>query len=194
MCQVVRATLDIATHFLFYSYLRTHSGLVTEAMKINKREIEQRMRRFEQVCRNAGVKLTHQRMEIFREVAQTGDHPDAETVYQGVRDRVRTMSLDTVYRALWLLNDLGLITTLGTGRERTRFDANLGRHDHFVCIRCGLTRDFYSDELGKLKLPESVNALGQVEATHVEVRGICLKCATKEKAKPNTSRKREAKP
>jgi len=163
-------------------------------MKIDKREIEQRMRRFEQVCRNAGVKLTHQRMEIFREVAQTGDHPDAEKVYKGVRGRVRTVSLDTVYRALWLLNNLGLITTLGTARERTRFDANLSRHHHFVCVRCGLTRDFYSDELGELKLPEAVNALGLVEATHVEVRGICLKCATKKEAKPNTSRKREAKP
>ena len=69
-------------------------------MKIGKREIEQRMERFEEVCRNSGMKLTHQRMEIFREVAQTGDHPDAEKVYQGVRKRMPTISLDTVYRTL----------------------------------------------------------------------------------------------
>jgi len=150
-------------------------------MKIGKREIEQRMERFEEVCRNSGMKLTHQRMEIFREVAQTGDHPDAEKVYQGVRKRMPTISLDTVYRTLWLLKDLGLITTLGPPRERTRFDANLSHHHHFVCIQCGLTRDFYSDEFDELRLPDSVKAFGRVETTQVEVKGVCLKCNAKEK-------------
>ena len=119
-------------------------------MKTAEREVEACMERFEQVCRDAGAKLTHQRMEIFREVAQSGDHPDAETVFQGVRQRIPSLSLDTVYRALWLLSDLGLITTLGPPRGRTRFDANLTRHHHFVCSNCGLTRDFYSDDFDDL--------------------------------------------
>ena len=156
-----------------------------------KREIERRMMCFEQVCRSAGVKLTHQRMEIFREVAQNGDHPDAETVYRGVRKRIPTMSLDTVYRALGLLSDLGLVTTLGLPRERTRFDANLRRHHHFVCRRCGLTRDFYSDTLDELRLPRSVRAVGSVETTHVEARGVCRRCATKEEATSRKSTKKE---
>jgi Fur family peroxide stress response transcriptional regulator len=144
-----------------------------------KREVEQRMARFEQVCRDAGVRLTQQRMEIFREVARTGDHPDAEMVYKRVRDRMPTVSLDTIYRTLWLLNDNGLITTLGSSRERTRFDANLARHHHFVCTRCGLTRDFYSEELDDLKLPRSARAFGAIETTLVEVRGVCRQCTGK---------------
>ena len=148
------------------------------------------MARFEQVCRSAGVKLTHQRIEIFREVVRTGDHPDAETVYKGVRKRMPTVSLDTVYRTLWLLNDLGLITTLGSAKERTRFDANLNRHHHFVCIRCGSTRDFYSEEFNELNLPESAQDLGQVTTMHVEARGVCRECASKNEDKPDDSRKR----
>jgi len=150
-------------------------------MKVTKQDIEQRMARFNEACRKSGAKLTHQRMEIFREVAQTADHPDAEKVYQGVRERMPTVSLDTVYRNLWWLNELGLITTLGPLRERTRFDANLNRHHHFVCVQCGLTRDFYSDKLDKLTLPESVQSIGYAEMTQVEVKGVCVKCATKEK-------------
>ena len=146
-------------------------------MKIDKAEVERRMKHFEAVCRDEGVKLTHQRIEIFREIAQTGDHPDADQVFQRVRDKLPTVSLDTVYRTLWLLKDLGLITTLGTSRERTRFDANLTSHHHFVCRQCGFTRDFYSADLDNIKLPESVDYLGQIEATHVEVRGICQNCA-----------------
>jgi Fur family peroxide stress response transcriptional regulator len=159
-------------------------------LNTDQQEIGDRMTHFEQVCRSAGVKLTHQRMEIFREVAQTGAHPDAETVYRGVRERIPTVSLDTVYRALWLLSDLGLITTLGPSRERTRFDANLRRHHHFVCVRCGLTRDFYSDTLDELRLPQSLNAIGRVETTYVEARGVCRECARTNHAKPSTTNKK----
>ena len=150
-------------------------------MKIAKQEVEQRMFRFNEVCRKSDAKLTHQRLEIFREVAQTGDHPDAETVFKGVRERMPTVSMDTVYRTLWWLKDLGLIKTLGSQRARARFDANLDRHHHFICTQCGLTRDFYSDKFNKLKLPESVLGIGQAEMTQVEVKGICHQCAVKEK-------------
>ena len=152
-------------------------------MKVSSPEVKQRMAHFEEVCRKSGIKLTHQRIEIFREVAQTGDHPDAETVYQGVRKRMPTVSLDTVYRTLWMLKDLGLVTTLGAAREKTRFDANLNPHHHFVCARCGLMQDLVCKEFDKIQPPESVKELGQAETTHVEVRGVCLTCAKQEKAK-----------
>lgn len=148
-------------------------------MNIDTREVEERMAHFETVCRREQIKLTHQRIEIFREVAQTGDHPDAEQVFQRVRKRLSTVSLDTVYRTLWLLNDLGLVTTLGSSRERTRFDANLNSHHHFVCAKCGCTRDFYSTELDHIQLPDSVDSLGKIVNTHVEVRGVCLDCVDK---------------
>lgn len=147
-------------------------------MKTEKQELEKRLGHFETACRKSGVKLTHQRLEIFREVALTGDHPDAETVHQRVRTRLPTVSLDTVYRTLWLLKDLGLITTLGSHHQRTRFDANLDNHHHFVCIRCGLTLDFFSDEFNELRFPAALESVGIAEAASVEVRGICHSCKT----------------
>ena len=161
-------------------------------MKVDKGEFERRMKRFERECRDAGAKLTHQRLEVFREVAQTGDHPDAETVYRRVRERLPTVSLDTVYRTLWLITDLGLINTLGPSRERTRFDANLSRHHHFICVDCGLTRDFYSDALDELKLPTAVKAYGRVETTHVEVRGVCQSCGDRSEANGRRSKSRKS--
>ena len=148
-------------------------------MTIQKKEIQRRMENFGRICRETGVKLTNQRMEIFREVAQTGDHPDADQIYQRVRSRLPTVSLDTVYRTLWLLNDLGLVVTLGVSRERARFDANLEIHHHFVCERCGFTRDFSSEDVDNIRLPDSVASLGEIGATHVEVRGVCRECLKK---------------
>ena len=149
-------------------------------MEIDKLELEKRMAHFETIFRNEGIKLTHQRIEIYREVACTGDHPDAEQVFKRVRERLSTVSLDTVYRTLWLLRDLGLLTILGSSRERTRFDANLSGHHHFVCKECGYTCDFYSTEFDNFTLPDSVvNSLGDIETIHLEVRGVCRNCIVK---------------
>lgn len=128
------------------------------------------------VVRDAGVKLTHQRLEIFRELAGNESHPDAEAVFLAVRERVPTVSLDTVYRTLWLLHELGLITTLGPRRDGIRFDTNLERHHHFVCVRCGLVRDFRSEALNALPIPDEVSARGTVTDVRVEVRGVCASC------------------
>lgn len=153
--------------------------------EVEQQEVEQRVAHFERLCRDAGIRLTHQRLEIFREVARSDDHPDAETVYRRVRERMPTVSLDTVYRTLWLLNDHHLISTVGLSRERTRFDANLTRHHHFVCVRCGLTRDFTCDELDELPLPSSARAFGRIETTLVEARGVCAECAAAAKGSAN---------
>ena len=142
-------------------------------------ELQQQLHRLEEGLRQAGVKLTHQRLEICHEIAGAGNHPDAEAVYTGVRERVPTISLDTVYRTLWLLLDLGLINTLGTPRERMRFDGNNTPHHHFICTECGEARDFYSEDLDHLRVPDSVRDFGTVEKTQVEVKGICLQCSRK---------------
>lgn len=139
---------------------------------------------FVKMCRDAGVKATHQRTEILRELAATDEHPDAETIYQRVRKRLPTVSLDTVYRTLWLLVDLGLITTQAPGRRRTRFDANLDQHHHFICSNCGFTRDFYSDRLNDLNLPDCIAELGAPQQTQVEVHGLCHACRAEEKKQP----------
>lgn len=137
---------------------------------------EERLARWTAVVREAGVKLTHQRLEIFRELSSSQSHPDAEALFRAVRVRVPTVSLDTVYRTLWLLHDLGLIATLGPRRDGIRFDPRLERHHHFVCVRCGLVRDFQSEELNALPIPEALDQLGGALEARVEVRGICTSC------------------
>ena len=134
------------------------------------------MSRLKDGLKRSGLKLTHQRLEIFREVAKTGIHPDAETIFKGVRERVSTISLDTVYRTLWLLLDLGLVNSLGPSRERVRFDANLKPHHHFVCERCGLIRDFNSQHLESMEFPQEAEAFGEPVSLHFEVKGVCTKC------------------
>jgi Fur family transcriptional regulator, peroxide stress response regulator len=126
--------------------------------------------------KRAGVKLTHQRLEICREIAAVTTHPDAVTVYNHVRERVPTISLDTVYRTLWTLFELGLIEALGTLHESIRFDGNTAPHQHFVCSKCRTTYDIFDPELAKVPIGKSIRKIGQVEKTQIIVRGICRNC------------------
>jgi len=111
-----------------------------------------RLDRFMSAASYDGLDLTHQRLEIFREVSSSLDHPGAESVFRGVRRLIPTVSIDTVYGTLWMLNDLGLITPLGPQGESVRFDASPAQHHHYVCVRSGLAKDFESADLGALPL------------------------------------------
>jgi Fur family transcriptional regulator, peroxide stress response regulator len=159
-------------------------------MKVIASEIEQRVEALKRAARKAGVKLTPQRLEIFREVAASIEHPSAEMVLKAIQPRMPTVSLDTVYRTLWLLVDLGLVSTLGPKRTSIRFDANPAHHHHYVCLRCGLARDFESADLDALRVPHALKELGSIASSHVEVRGLCNRCT---KTEHKSDRKQEHK-
>jgi len=127
--------------------------------------------------KSAGLRMTPQRMEVYREMIRSSGHPGATEVHEGVRRRLPSISLDTVYRTLWKLVELGLLRPLVTTGDRIRFDPVLETHHHFVCTRCGRTIDFTSSELDNLEIPEAARRLGSVLDAHVEVRGICSSCA-----------------
>jgi len=146
-------------------------------VSVRKSELDRRMRAFANTCRTKGLKATHQRMEIFRELAGSEEHPDAETIFRNVRQRVPAISRDTVYRTLATLEGQGLIRKAEALSGSTRFDANTDRHHHFICTVCGAIKDFRSQALDDLPIPNSVRSFGNIESAQVQVRGVCSACA-----------------
>ena len=145
-------------------------------MKVETKEVERRVKAFYEMCRRYDVKVTHQRAEIYRELARTKEHPDAETIYGRVRRRIPAISLDTVYRTLRLLEKKGIISRVGSLGKRTRFDANTARHHHFICTECGFVGDVYNKEWDAFPTPKDERAMGRVNSVHVEPRGLCKAC------------------
>jgi Fur family transcriptional regulator, peroxide stress response regulator len=150
-------------------------------------DIEARLARFLAVCRRQGVKITRQRLEVFRAVAATDAHPDADQVFRTVRPKLPTISLDTVYRTLWTLIDLGLLANLGPDQRRVRFDANLDPHHHFVCATCGVAVDFRHPAFDRLPVPKAVTGLGSIQRVQVEFRGVCARCQAADTTPPPRS-------
>ena len=145
----------------------------------SKCQIESRMQSFREMCARRGFRITPQRTEVFREVACTDDHPDAEAILKRVRRRIPNVSLDTIYRVLYRLEDEGLIARVQVSSDRLRFDGNADNHHHFVCSRCGTIRDFTSDEVDRLRMPAEVQEWGEVEERHLQIRGVCRECLKK---------------
>jgi Fur family transcriptional regulator, peroxide stress response regulator len=143
-------------------------------------EVERRVSLIADTLRDAGFRLTRQRMEIAREVASSEAHPDVESVYRLVRGRIPSLSLDTVYRTLAELDRLGLVCQVNATPGPARYDANRDLHHHYVCRKCGLIRDLYSDSLDSLSPPEPERLPWRVERVEVRFRGLCEECERKE--------------
>lgn len=140
---------------------------------------------FKNICHAAGVKFTQQRMIIYRELANNPNHPDAEAVFKNVRSQLGNISLDTVYRTLWLFKDMGLITSLGPSRERMRFDPNLTPHHHFICTECGLISDINSEAVDTSDIQASVKSIGNIGRLQINIHGVCHECERTDKFTSN---------
>jgi Fur family peroxide stress response transcriptional regulator len=130
-------------------------------------------------CRRLGLKLTHQRLEIYKVLAAEASHPSAEEIHNTLRHTMPTLSLDTVYRTLITFERHGLIRRLEVLDDRARFDANLRVHHHMVCTRCRSAVDFHWPLIEELDVPTETDGWGEIESRHVELRGICKSCLQK---------------
>lgn len=142
--------------------------------QISTSEMERRLERLHEACRESGMRMTHQRLEIFREVAQTEEHPDAEIIFNRVRERMPNVSHDTVYRTLASLEKMGLVSRVDPVCGRARYDANCEVHHHFICTECGIINDVYLKN--EIPLPEGIDDLGSAKSMHLQIRGICHQC------------------
>jgi Fur family peroxide stress response transcriptional regulator len=131
---------------------------------------------FTDICKRNKLKVTPQRMAVFRELSESKEHPSAEDIYQSLQKDFPRLSFDTIYRTLSTFTEIGITEVIeGYGRSK-RFDPNLKQHHHLHCTRCGDIFDFYSDAYDNLEIPEQVYTKFKVQSTRVVLKGICGKC------------------
>jgi len=100
--------------------------------------------------REKGLKVTSQRLAIYKFILSRKDHPTAEQIYQELRNEYPTISLGTIYKNLNLLKDLGLIQELGFKEGSVRYDPDMEIHVNMVCSNCGKISDYKTENVEKL--------------------------------------------
>ena len=142
----------------------------------NKRATEERMSAFQTRCHQAGLKVTPQRMAVYKALVETTEHPSAEAVFRRVRRTFPSISLDTVNRTLLTLSDLGAAFVVEGSGEAKRFDANLCTHQHFKCLKCRRIIDFHHEPFDEIAVPENLAGRFTVLRKTVYLEGLCDRC------------------
>ena len=96
---------------------------------------------------DVGLKATHPRITVLRELMVSDDHPTAEAIHETIKVDNPSISLGSVYRVVDVLVDSGLIQRVSVRSGSKRYDANMTPHGHIYCLKTNKIQDFYDEEL-----------------------------------------------
>jgi Fur family peroxide stress response transcriptional regulator len=122
--------------------------------------------------------LTRQREVVLQVVRDSDQHPTAADVFELAKAKLPTISYATVYNSLRYLKDTGRIREITFGSAASRYDRELGRHDHALCTRCGKLVDFELSETAELMRTAARRTRFKPETIHLTLLGRCPDCAS----------------
>ena len=90
------------------------------------------------LIKQRGHRITPQRRLIISDVLGHGSAVSAQAVLNRVTKEQPDISMDTVYRNLYLLCELGVLYRLELPGKASEFELQWGRHRHYrICLACG---------------------------------------------------------
>lgn len=131
------------------------------------------------ILRRNGYKITPQRRAVIMALTESGKFTTAHQVLAYVKTSFPDMSLDTVYRNLSLLVELGVVHEIKTrGREGNLFEItdDEHHHHHLICLTCGKAEclDFCPIQIEDLSRAEESGF--KITSHALEFYGYCRKC------------------
>ena len=127
-----------------------------------------------------GVRLTRQRAILLELIDQTGEHLDAESLYQLAKEKDPKLNRVTVYRTLKFLKAGGLVDELDLmhyGGDQHYYETRRKQeHAHIICLRCGKVEEFFGEPLQKLRRQIEAHFGFEIMLARTEVGGYCPHC------------------
>ena len=123
------------------------------------------------------LRLTPQRRAVLTVLEQSHDHPTAADVYDRVQQLLPGIGAATVYRTLGLLVEHGHALELSITAGASRYDANIGRHDHLICESCGTAIDVDMPIPAKLAKALEAETGFTITGYDLRFRGRCPHCS-----------------
>ena len=122
-------------------------------MEPTSADIEAAVTGFEVFLRGRRLKMTEQRRTMVRVVLDKRGHFTAEELYQKLHADGESVSMATVYRALALLEEGGVLEGHDFADGQRRYERALGRehHDHMICVDCRAVIEFTNEKIERLQ-------------------------------------------
>jgi Fur family ferric uptake transcriptional regulator len=127
--------------------------------------------------RERGLRATPQRRQVLAAIVLLG-HATPERIHEQVHAKNPSVNLSTVYRALELLEQLGLVshTHLDHGAPTYHLAAH-ARHLHLVCRNCGSVIEAELSIARPLAAVIAERHGFTADLTHLSVHGVCADCS-----------------
>jgi Fur family ferric uptake transcriptional regulator len=127
-----------------------------------------------------GVRLTRQRKILLDLIDKTGQHLDAERLFQLAKEKDPKLNRVTVYRTLKLLKEGGLVDELDlmhqAGEQHYYETRRKQEHAHVICLGCGKVEEFFGEPLQRLRKQIESHFGFQIVLARTEVGGYCPHC------------------
>ena len=137
----------------------------------------------DQQLRDAGLKVTSQRMKILQILEDTSHrHLSAEDIYRIFLDMGEDIGLATVYRVLTQFESAGIVTRHYFEGGNSVFELNKGEHhDHLVCVKCGSVEEFVDETIEARQTAIAKKAQFRMTDHSLIIYGMCKHCVGLEK-------------
>ncbi len=127
-------------------------------------------------CKKKGVRLTDQRRLIAKVMSEIKNHPNVEELYKKISEIDSRISIATVYRAMKLFEETGIIAKHDFRGNKSRYERTSDKHhDHLIDVDTGKIIEFTNNEIEKLQ-KEVAEKLGYKLIDHrLELYGLKIK-------------------
>jgi Fe2+ or Zn2+ uptake regulation protein len=133
---------------------------------------------WEYVLNRAGHRVTRQREIILDAVCEGGGHKPFDVIYAAVQERDRSVDRSTVYRALHLFTELGLVVEAKSPGSETLYEMRKPRpHHHLICQRCGAEREVAGEIVDALAASLRERFGFRLASDHLLLFGTCDACS-----------------
>ena len=126
--------------------------------------------------RSSGYTLTSQRRAVLEALEESGGHPSAEEVYLLVKRRNPRVALGTVYQALSVLEEIGVVESKHWSDSPVRYDLNTEPHLDIKCVKCGAVAEVEGADIGDLHSRIQEATPYRVTSARIVLEGLCPAC------------------
>jgi Fur family ferric uptake transcriptional regulator len=128
--------------------------------------------------RRRGLRRTPERERVLQEIFETHGHFDVDELYLKLRHKGVKVSKASIYRALPLFIDCGLIREVDFTEGHWHYEHIYGHNDHchLRCLGCGEMLEFEEPTLKPLEEFLENKYHYRIKGHQLQVHGLCPTC------------------
>jgi len=133
---------------------------------------------FQEYIRQRGLRWTPERELILQEISRLRQHFDVESLYLQLKQKGAKVSKASIYRAIPLFIDCGLIREVDFSDGHWHYEHIYGHdhHNHLKCLGCGQVLEFLEPALAQVESRLAREYGYSIVTYKLEVKGYCPAC------------------